>query len=435
MLKLRDLSYKTLFYFSLPSILACLLEPLASVVDTAFVGHLKTDWLAALAVSTVILNSFAWIFNFLVHATTQGISAAHSPQTIPLLKERIRMSLYTAVVVGILASLVIWSIRFFLYEWAGAGPKIVDIADGYFKVRIFGYIFFVLYTTLISILRGLGRVHLCFILMTASTLLNILLNYFFLYIQKMDIVGAAYGTVAANILGCFLSVIFLFKMPQIQGLFATFLVGKQTRLSFGKNSRDIFLRTGAISFVFFFSNRLAAQSGILTLAAHQILLQIYLLSSFFTDGVAVTATVLGTRFFTMKQKRRLRIVSYRILHLGACIGAIFSLIYFFGGLHILELFTKDLQVIKLCLSLWPLIYLPQTISSLSFSYDGIMFGLGEFAYLRTHMLVAAFLVFLPTAVLISFFIYPLWGIWWGFTGMNIYRMAVLHKHARKILSR
>ena len=64
-------------------------------------------------------------------------------------------------------------------------------------------------------------------------------------------------------------------------------------LHFGKNSWDVFGRSFVLTSVFFLSTRMAAKASTVQLAAHQILLQLWLFSSFFTDGVAMTGTILG----------------------------------------------------------------------------------------------------------------------------------------------
>ena len=127
-----SISHKSLLIFSLPSILASLLEPLASLVDTALVGRMHTDWLGALAVGTIILSSFTWMFNFLVHATTHGISSADTPTTRRLLVERVRLCLWLGLGIGLVSAAILWIFRTPLYRLAGADGDLLPLVDGYF---------------------------------------------------------------------------------------------------------------------------------------------------------------------------------------------------------------------------------------------------------------------------------------------------------------
>ena len=60
-----------------------------------------------------------------------------------------------------------------------------------------------------------------------------------------------------------------------------------------------------------------------------------------------------------------------------------------------SLFTFDKKVLDLLSTVWPLVVWSQIVNCLSFVYDGLLFGLGEFKFLRRHMFLGAVLTFLP----------------------------------------
>ena len=126
---------RQILLFSLPSVAASLLEPLAGIVDTALVGQIDTTMLASLAVGTTILASFTWIFNFLIHASTQGIAAAAFED----IGGRVRMSLSVALVVAVMSAVGLYFARFYLYEFLRA-PNIGEgLIDEYFLPRLLGH--------------------------------------------------------------------------------------------------------------------------------------------------------------------------------------------------------------------------------------------------------------------------------------------------------
>ena len=194
----QSVSYSSLFLFSLPSILASLLEPLASLVDTALVGRMNTDWLGALAVGSIILGSFTWVFNFLIHATTHGIASSDNPTGTALLRERVRISLTVGLGLGLLSALLLWFLRFHLYTLAGANAPLIPLVDEYFSIRILGHPLILLQTTALSVLRGLGNVRTSLILTVLTTATNIAASWFFLYVARIGLAGAAWGTVLAH---------------------------------------------------------------------------------------------------------------------------------------------------------------------------------------------------------------------------------------------
>ncbi|MBT3584430.1 MAG: MATE family efflux transporter [Halobacteriovoraceae bacterium] len=417
MIRIKDLSYKTLLIFSLPSILSSLLEPLASIVDTSLVGRLDTRWLAALAICSIIFNSFTWIFNFLIHASTQSLSQAGRESK--LVGGRVKVALGFATTVGILSGLFLYFSRFGLYQLAGTERQLIPIIEAYFVVRVMGHPITLIYTTMLSILRGLGKVSLCFYLVLGTTLVNIICSWYFLYHLGSGIEGAAWGTVLANVLGALLSGIAIFSVSEVRrGFWKS--EEKGAWLKFGKNSFNIFGRSATLTGCFFLGTRLASSLGVTSLAGHQILIQLWLFTSFFLDGVAVTGTVLGAYYYESKNIKRLKIIYSKLLVIGAAFGVLFTLIYLIGGKYIWSIFTSDVSVVAVIIPLWPLIYLSQIVNSIAFVYDGLLFGLEDFAYLRNWMIAGGLFIFLPLSFGTYFEKDLLW-LWLAFICLNLFR--------------
>jgi multidrug resistance protein, MATE family len=417
---LRGISHKELFLFSLPSILGSLLEPLAGVVDTAMVGKLSVTWLAVLGIATTLLNSFSWIFNFLVHASIQGVADYKAQKENSLLQERLKISLTVALGVGLFTALFMVILERPLFELTGGTEELWQDFKLYFRPRVWGHPFTVLYVTLLSLLRGLGHIRPTFYLLGLSTGMNIVLTWLFLYPLKGDLSHAALATVSANVLGVLFSFILLMRDKRVQKTFWKLKTQGQNWFSFGKNGLNLFGRSLVLTSCFFLATRLAAELGTQSLAAHQVLLQLWLLASFFTDGVAITGNILGARYYGQKQIKRTRLIFTRLIHLGGLVGLFFTLFYGLGEEFILGLFTDNIGVLNIASSIWPLIYLSQIISAIAFVYDGLIFGLEGFPYVRKHMLIGGFFFFLPLS-LISLYYPQLFYVWLGLIVFNVYR--------------
>ena len=158
----EDLTLKGLLLFSLPSIASSVLEPLASVVDTAMVGHIETPLVGVLAIATTILSSFTWMFNFLVHASTRNVSHHFAKKEGKALAATIRSGLKVAFLIGLVSALCLYFLRYPLYQLAAMPEELSNGVDKYFSIRLIGHPFLILSVTLLSILRGFGQVNLCF---------------------------------------------------------------------------------------------------------------------------------------------------------------------------------------------------------------------------------------------------------------------------------
>ena len=73
-MRLRSPYDREIFRLSLPALGALAAEPLYLLADTAMVGHLGTEELAALAIAATLLTGAFTLFNFLTYGTTAQVA-------------------------------------------------------------------------------------------------------------------------------------------------------------------------------------------------------------------------------------------------------------------------------------------------------------------------------------------------------------------------
>ncbi|OUR99862.1 hypothetical protein A9Q84_02205 [Halobacteriovorax marinus] len=412
-----------LFLFSLPSILGSLLEPITGVVDTALIGNFNTTWLAALSLGVILLSSFTWVFNFLIHTSTQAVSEAYSKRDFKEVSGRIKVALILSLIIGVLSSIGLYIFRGFLFKLIGVTPELSPIVDSYYSIRLIGHTFLIISGTLISILRGFGLVRVCFGLIFISTAINVSLSWYWLYYTDLGIAAVAWGSVVAAVVSMLTGMYFVFKKKEIS--FSLFLVPVERHewINFGKNSLNMFFRSLILTTCFFLSTRFAARLGTYPLAAHQILLEFWLFSSFLIDGVALSGNILAAKFKAQRNISDYKTMEKKLLFLGLLIGLLFTITYLCIPNLLWSIFTND-QVVKDELSkVWIFLALAQVIVSISYVYDGLLFGLGKFSYLKTQMFFAFFIAFLPFS-LYSFYSNSLTPIWLSLISLGFYRLFI-----------
>lgn len=414
-------SYKGLMALSLPSIIATMLEPISSVIDTALVGKFDTGSLAALAIGTTLISSLTWMFNFLVHAPIQAVSDKIGKGLFEEVASLCKLNLLIALGLGLLLIGIIFPIRFEIYKFMGAESGILSLCDEYFSVRLFGQSFILLFTVVLALLRGFAKVNAALIFISISTSLNIIFSYLSLYVFDFGLKGVAWATVGSNGVGFIFSLLYLINIREIKGRIWCAPFAKSSVFEFGQKSLNIFGRSSVLTLSFFLSTKVAANIGLYDLAAHQIILQVWLFASFFTDGVATTGNIVSARIFKTKDQIYLKEITRKLIILGAWVGVVFTLVYIFASSLIFKSFTNDLQVIEKIKEVWPLIAFTQVPLAVAYVYDGIIFGLGRFEYLRKHMMVAFCLCFLPFA----YYGYEkkvLIGVWAALACVGFYRL-------------
>ncbi|GAB4224721.1 MAG: MATE family efflux transporter [Acidobacteriota bacterium] len=415
---------RRLLAVAIPATVASTLEPLAGLVDTAFLGRLDSRWLAAMAVCVAVLSAFTWVFNFLVNGVTAQVAQAVGRGDREELGATILLALAVAVGFGVATgALLVVSYPLLVGTVMGADASLTALARPYFLLRAAGMPLVLVATALTGILRGLQRVGLSLLVGALITFGNVVLTYLLLFVWRLGLTGAAIGTVGAFALGVAAGLVLLVVLARDAGLSWRTRIRRRHVFAFGAEASNLVVRTGALLAAFFLSTAVATRLGEARLAAHQIGLQLWLFSSFLIDGLAIAGNVLGGRLIGAGAVEEERAVGRRLLIAGTVIGAGFALVYGLAREPIAALFTRDPQVLDPLRATWPVIALTQPLNALVYVWDGLLFGRRDFAYLRRHMLIGVLLVFVPLLLALGWARGSLVGVWLALVGLNGYRAA------------
>jgi MATE family multidrug resistance protein len=422
---MSEISYRNLIKLSIPAILSVAMEPVAAMVDTAFVGRKDTLWLAGLAVSTSVLTAFTWVFNFLVYAVTARVAQAVGAGDRNRLGLQTRLALLTAAGLGCVVGTLLYMLKSpLLIDVMGAPEELSALAGPYYDVRCLGLPFVLLTTALLGILRGLQRIPFSLVLISALTLSNIITTWFALYVLNTGLIGAAVGTTGSFVLATMVGLGWLLKNNQISAILDKVKLEISEALSFGGEALDLLIRTGCLTGSYFIGASIATRLGTDIIAAHQIGLQVWVFASFFVDGIAVTATSLGGKFLGERRPDKWKALGNRLLRLGLLTGAAFSLLFFFAARPLQMLFTNDASLTPIIDEYWWLIVVSSPFNALVFVYDGILFGSRDYKFMRNSVAGALVLAFLPVLA-IGYFTATLsiTTIWLALVARNGFRLV------------
>ena len=431
-MNLSGLRFKDLLLFSLPSMISAVIEPLAGLVDTALVGHYDTNSLAALALAVAILSTFTWMFNFIVQASTQAMANGQNLQDPKQLQERVKISLITALFVGVASSLFLYFPAQSLFYFAGGSESLYKDFWSYYEVRIFGHTFTILAITCLSLLRGLSRLRLVLVFMAVSSLVNILSSWLFLYHFNLGLQAVALGTTLSYFIVFLGALFFLLRDKRIGFSLFAIKIQKKNWLEFSDHSFSLLGRSFFLSGSFLLMVKFAGRLGPETLAAHQIILQLWLFISFFLDGLALSASILGGKYFFLGYFKRTKLIFRQLTVISALIGLTATIIFFFFSDSIIGIFTDDPQVKLIIMKVWPIIVSSMLINTLAYMYDGFLFGIEAFKFVRTHMAIGCLAIFLPMASLSLYYNELVW-VWVGMAMLSLYRVVSSFLHMRKVL--
>ncbi|KAF2545558.1 hypothetical protein F2Q70_00023787 [Brassica cretica] len=415
-----------------PAALALASDPVASLIDTAFIGRLGAVELAAVGVSIAIFQQASRITIFpivsvttsfvaeedtlekmkeeeankanLVHANTlavqdsleKGVASTTSnnknqPQQTPVDvkltsdtksnngnkgkkkgKKTIK-SASTAMIIGLTLGLVQAIVLIFsskvLIGIMGVKPNSAVLSPAQKYLTI----------------RSLGA---------PALLLSLSMQGIFRGFK--DTKTPLYATVASDGLNIILDPIFIFVLRLgVSGAAIAHVISQYFMLlilliRLAKEVNLMPPKFGDLQFGKFIRNAsMAARLGTTPMAAFQICLQVWLTSSMLADGLAVAGQAILACNFAEKDYNKVTAAASRVIQMSFVLGLGLSVFVGLGLYFGSGVFSKDPAVIHLIAIGIPFVAATQPINSLTFVLDGVNFGASDFAYTAYSMVGVA----------------------------------------------
>ena len=184
---------------SIPSMLAQISTVMMFFIDASMVGHLGAEASASIG----LIESTTWLIGSLLSAAATGFSVqvAHFIGANDFVKARqvFRHALICGLLFSVCLALIGVAIHLPLPYWLGGGSDIAVNSSRYFLIYALTLPFIFLYHTSEMMLKSAGNMHTPSVMAILVCICDVVFNYLFIYIFKMGVVGAAYGTALAYI--------------------------------------------------------------------------------------------------------------------------------------------------------------------------------------------------------------------------------------------
>ncbi|MBV7439967.1 MATE family efflux transporter [Weeksellaceae bacterium TAE3-ERU29] len=415
----KKISFKEINRLAIPAIIAGIVEPLISLTDTVVAGHIPSDTdevLGAVGIVGSFISAMIWMFAQTSNAIGSLVAQGVGQNRINRLRSLVSQLFFFNLGVSFLMSLLAFSLSSFLFRLYGAEGSLLEICLRYFHIRVWGFPFTLLTFTLFGVFRGYQNTSWGMIISVIGGITNVVLDLLFVFYFHWDVEGIAWASLIAQALMFLIALVFLFKktpfrLMRLFPLHTDFL--KTLVMSF-----DLFLRSLSLQITFFFAFRTATGLGETEqnqfVAAHTLLVQIWLFSAFLLDGYSNAGAVLSGKLLGAKQFSTLRQLTKDLLKITFSIGLILAAVYFIFYYPIGEFLTKSTNILPVFYASFWIVILMQPINSIAFLYDGIYKGMGRTQVLRNILLLATFIGFLPSLYLFQQFDLKLQGIWYAF---------------------
>ncbi|KAJ0983832.1 hypothetical protein J5N97_002188 [Dioscorea zingiberensis] len=425
---------------ALPAVLALAADPIASLVDTAFVGHLGSVELAAVGVSVSVFNLVSKLFNVpLLNITTSFVAEEQaldaelennslSKRDEGLISETMQQkvlgcgdvecrkylpavstSLALAAGIGIVEAIVLALCSGLLMNFMGIpvdSPMRLP-AEQFLSLRAYGAPAIVIALAAQGTFRGFMDTKTPLYAVGVGNLLNVILDVILIFLLGLGVGGAAIATVISEYVIAF---ILLWKLNTKVVIIPPNIIGTEIA-RYLKSGGLLIGRTIAVLLTMTLSTSMAAREGPVPMAGHQICLQVWLAVSLLNDAVALAGQALLASEYARGNYKQARLVTLRVLQIGAVTGIALAIFLFFGFGAFSDLFTTDSAVLDIAQSGVWFVCVSQPINALAFVFDGLYYGVSDFAYAAYSMVLVGLIA--------SFFfvsvvpIFGLAGVWTG----------------------
>ena len=416
---------------AIPSIITNITTPLLALMDVAIVGHMgDASYIAAIAVGGTIFNMVYWLFAFL-RMGTSGLSAqAHGAQD----EHELNLVLSRGILVALSASAIIILLSPLLAELSFAvmdvDSNVKDMAERYFRILVWGAPAVLCTYTFSG--WALGRkspkapMWVSFIINIANILVSLILVFVF----RLKIEGVAFGTLSAQWLGALSFILIIHRkyhpaMPSFGRI-----IQKGALKRFFSVNADIFLRTCCLIAVTVWFTRVGSQQGTVVLAVNTLLMQFFILFSYFMDGFAFAGESMCGNCLGARDKKRLDHSIRALLWWGTGVSVIFTVLYFTCGERIMTLLSGDTEVIEASKEYFHWVILIPIVGFAAFTWDGVYIGITRTREMLLSMAIATAIYFI-----LYFVLFPHMGndgLWIAFLSYLLSRGIILHLASKRV---
>ncbi|RFB98609.1 MATE family efflux transporter [Rhizobium leguminosarum bv. trifolii] len=425
-----EVTHRLVLAIAIPMTLGFVTTPLLGLTSTAVVGHMSNPQaLAGLAIGAMLFDLILGSFNFL-RASTTGLTA----QAYGRRDQHEQQAVFSRALISALGSgLALLCLSPLLMaaglRLMGAEGAIAEATSTYFSIRMLAAPAALANYAILGFVLGRGQGGVGLLLQALINGINIVLSIYLGLTLGWGVAGVAWATMAGEVTGALAGLFIVLsgfakaERPTWSEIFSRHRLAELFALN-----RDILIRTFVLIGAFAIMTRIGTGFGAVTLAANAVLMNFFLLSGYYLDGLAnaaeqITGRAVGARYRPAFD-RGLKLTTLWSFGLAAILSAFFLL----AGPWLISVLTTSPEVRQAAASYLPWAAVTGLTGALAFLMDGVFIGATWSAEMRNRMLMS----FAGYLAMLAVFV-PLFGnhgLWLAMNAFLLFRgffLAVLVK--------
>ncbi len=391
---------------------------LMGVVDTVMVGRVSPEALASVALGHMYFFAISIFGMGVLFSLDPIVAQALGARDELAVRRGLQRGLVLSVILSVPISLLLLTVQPVLVL-VGQPPEVISDAAGFVHRNALSVWPFYVFVALRQTLQAHHRVLPIGITIVAANLVNVVLNYAWIYgnfgFPAMGVIGSAWATTVSRWLMAVLMLALGWRTlrPYLREVAPNLLdwrpIMRMLKLGLPIGAQ-MMLEGGAFNVMALLMGWL----GVVQVAAHQIALNLASLAFMVPLGVSSAAAVIVGHAVGRGDAEGVRRATIASLTVGAgfmlCTGALFML----APEPLAGIYTRDTIVLGLAALLLPLAGLFQVFDGLQVVAIGVLRGLGDTRMPMVVNVIGFWCIGMPVSLWLGFGLdYGAVGLWWG----------------------
>ena len=368
-----------LIVFAVPLMISGVLQLMFNAVDIIVVGQYSgSQSLAAVGSTTALIN----IFTNLFIGISMGVNVLAARFYAAGQDQQMSETVHTAILVALISGVIMTFVGVGMARWAlevmATPDDVIDLSTLYMRIYFLGMPFFMLYNYGAAILRAVGDTRRPLLFLIVAGITNAMLNVILVVKFHMAVEGVAIATVVSQLISCILVLRCLYQSESSYQLRFSKL---RVNVSYLSQIFQVGIPAGIQSVVINFSNAMLQSSvnsfGSIAMAGYTAANN--LLGFLYASVNSVTQACMSftsQNYGVGKFKRMDRVLIDCALISVVFAGTLGTIFYVFGS-EILQIYTKDPEVIKAGMEIISITTIPYFLCGIMDLFPGAMRGMGR----------------------------------------------------------
>ena len=368
-----------LIVFAVPLMISGVLQLMFNAVDIIVVGQYSgSQSLAAVGSTTALIN----IFTNLFIGISMGVNVLAARFYAAGQDQEMSETVHTAILVAMISGVIMTFVGVGMARWAlevmETPDDVIDLSTLYMRIYFLGMPFFMLYNYGAAILRAVGDTRRPLLFLIVAGITNAMLNVILVVKFHMAVEGVAIATVVSQLISCILVLRCLYQSESSYQLRFSKL---RMNGSYLGQIFQVGIPAGIQSVVINFSNAMLQSSvnsfGSTAMAGYTAANN--LLGFLYASVNSVTQACMSftsQNYGVGKFKRMDRVLIDCAIISVVFAGTLGTIFYVFGS-EILQIYTKDPDVIKAGMEIISITTIPYFLCGIMDLFPGAMRGMGR----------------------------------------------------------